>query len=62
MKHMKTGILVKPGSIRQLAKSIMRLLGDEDLRSRLAENAYTYAKSFSWDRTAKEFLGVIKAA
>ncbi|GBF09729.1 glycosyl transferase, group 1 [Aeropyrum pernix] len=60
VKHMETGILVEPGNIEQLAGAIVRLLTDEKLRSRLAESAYMYAQSFSWDNTAETFLKVVE--
>ena len=60
VKHMRTGILVRPGNIEKLAQTITCLLTDYRLRSKLAENAYRYAQQYSWDKTAKEFLKVIK--
>ncbi len=47
VKHMRTGILVEPGSIEELAKAIVMLLADEGLRKRLSENAHRYAQRFS---------------
>jgi glycosyltransferase involved in cell wall biosynthesis len=43
-----------------LAEKIVAVLGDERLRRRLSENALEYAKQFNWDKTAKEFMGVIE--
>ncbi len=62
VKHMETGILVEPGNIEQLAKAVSRLLSDDNLRDKLAENAYKYAQSFSWDNTAETFLKVVEGA
>ena len=59
VRHMETGMLVKPGDIEQLAKTITHLLTDHDLRDRLAENAYRHAQQYSWDKTAKNFLEVL---
>jgi len=61
VKHMETGILVKLGNIEQLAKTITWLLTDDNLRNRLAENAYRYVQQFSWDRVAEDFLEVIQS-
>ena len=55
VKHMETGILVKPGDTRGLAEAVTLLLTDERLRRRLGENAYRHARRFSWDHTAEEF-------
>jgi len=60
VKHMRTGILVRPGNIGKLAQTITYLLTDYELRSKLAENAYRYAQQYSWEKTVKEFLKVIK--
>jgi len=59
VKHMETGVLVEPGNIKALAEAIIHLLKDDELRNRLAENAYRYAQNFSWDDTAAKFLEVI---
>ena len=56
---MEIGILVEPEGIEQLTKTIVWLLTDDDLRNRLAENAYRYVQQFSWDRITKEFLEII---
>ena len=60
VKHMETGILVEPGNIEQLAKTIVWLLTDEALRNRLAENAYSQTQQFSWDRVVELFITFIK--
>lgn len=55
VRHMETGMLVPAGDIDGLAEAILRLLGDESLRSRLAENAYKHAQQHTWDKIAEEF-------
>ncbi len=62
VKHMETGILVKPGNTEKLTKAITTLLTDHKLREKLAENAYRYAQQFSWDKAAEDFLEVVKGA
>ena len=62
VKHMETGILVEPGNTEQLANTIKLLLIDNNLRNRLAENAYMYTQRFNWDNTAEKFLEVINGA
>jgi len=60
VKHVETGILVEPGNIEALAEAIIRLLKDDDFRRLLAENAYRWAQRFNWDKTAEEFLNVLR--
>ena len=62
VKHMKTGILVEPGSIEKLAEAITTLLTDRKLREKLGENAFRYAQRLSWNKTAENFLKVVKGA
>jgi glycosyltransferase involved in cell wall biosynthesis len=56
-----TGFLVGDGDVLGLAERVVAVLGDERLRRRLSENALEYAKQFSWDKTAKEFMKVIRS-
>ncbi|MCX6139337.1 MAG: glycosyltransferase family 4 protein [Candidatus Kapabacteria bacterium] len=53
-----SGILYQYGKIEQLAGSIVRVLLDDDLRSRLSEGAVHWASSFTWDRSAHEMLAL----
>jgi glycosyltransferase involved in cell wall biosynthesis len=39
---------------------LVRVLRDDGLRRRLGENALKYAKQFSWDKTADEFMKVLE--
>ena len=55
-----TGFLARNGDVRDLANKIIRVLGDEGLRERLSRNCLEYARRFSWDRTAEEFLRVLR--
>jgi glycosyltransferase involved in cell wall biosynthesis len=56
-----TGFLVGDDDVLGLAERIVAVLGDEALRRRLGENALEYAKQFNWDKTAQEFMKVIKS-
>jgi len=60
VKNMETGILVKPGNIEALAEAIIQLLTDNNLRNKLAENAYTNAQQYSWNKTAEAFMKIVK--
>jgi len=55
-----TGFLARNGDVKDLANKIVRVLGDEALRERLSRNCLKYARRFSWDRTAEEFLRVLR--
>jgi len=54
-----TGLLVPSGDVEALAEAIIRVLSDDGLRERLSRNALGWARSFSWDKTAKEFLKIV---
>ena len=55
-----TGFLARNGDVRDLANKIIRVLEDEGLRERLSRNCLKYARQFSWDKTAKQFMEIIK--
>jgi glycosyltransferase involved in cell wall biosynthesis len=55
-----TGVLVRSGDVGGLAKALVGVLEDEGFRRRLSWNALEYARGFSWDRTAEEFMKVIR--
>jgi len=55
----QTGFLVPEGNDAAAVASIVRLLGDPDLRSRLGETGRRWAmKHFGWDRTARRVARV----
>ena len=56
-----TGLLVESGDVEGLAEALVRVLQDEGLRRRLGEDALKYAQQFSWDKTAEEFMKILKA-
>ncbi len=45
----ETGLLVKPGSVAELAQALYRVLSDAAFRARLAEKTVAHARTFSWD-------------
>jgi len=55
-----TGLLVESGDVEALAEALTRVLQDDGLRRMLSENALKYAKQFSWDKTADEFMKVLE--
>ena len=59
----ETGLLVAPyGSVKALAKVIVRVLADDGLREKLSINAMKWARRFDWNRTATEALQVVERA
>ncbi|MBN1398063.1 MAG: glycosyltransferase family 4 protein [Bacteroidetes bacterium] len=56
----QTGLLYDYGNIEQLAGKIILLLKDENLRAKLTEGALSYAKSLTWNASAKVMLNVIE--
>lgn len=60
--HDKTGLLYEYGNIEQLAGSLVRILTDRELRTRLAAGAKKWAARFSWDRSAEMMMEVLEKA
>jgi len=57
VKDGETGILIKPGDVKQLSNAIIKLIEDEDYARRIKERAYEFIKNhYSWDRIAEEYL------
>jgi glycosyltransferase involved in cell wall biosynthesis len=55
-----TGFLAKDGDVEALARSVIEVLENKRLRLRLGDNALQYAKGFSWQRSADDFLRVLE--
>ncbi|GBF09526.1 hypothetical protein apy_12510 [Aeropyrum pernix] len=54
-----TGLLVPEGDYRALAKAIIDLLLNEELRLKMSQAARQHALSFSWENSARRFLILI---
>lgn len=52
------GLTVKPNDAKALATAIMSAWNDGDLRARLAGKGKERARLFTWERTAREMLGL----
>jgi glycosyltransferase involved in cell wall biosynthesis len=61
VKDGETGLLARSGDIEDLAGKIISILKDAELRDRLSWNALKSAKQFNWEKTAEEFLKVVKS-
>lgn len=54
------GILVNPRQPKEMAKVIEDLIKNPKLRQKLVEKGLKRAKQFSWEKAARETLGVLK--
>jgi len=55
-----SGLLVKKQNKEALAEAILKVLKDEGLRLKLSKNSLKWARRFSWDKSAREFMRVIE--
>lgn len=61
--HNKTGILVQPNSPNQLSHSIRNLLNNNDLSSKLSENAYQKVLStYNWHIIAQQLISILNTS
>lgn len=55
-----TGFLVPDGDHESLAEQIIEVLKNSSIRLKLSENALNHAKTFSWEKAAKQFIKVLE--
>ena len=55
-------ILFAPDDIERLASALREVVGSEERRHALSEQALERARAFSWDRCAEETLAVYREA
>lgn len=55
----ETGLLYTYGDVDDLAKKMVQILTDEELRKRLTKNAIEWAKRFDWGRAAAETITLL---
>jgi glycosyltransferase involved in cell wall biosynthesis len=60
IKHLETGLLAKAGDINDLASQTINILKSQTLRERLSRNALKFTTEFNWNKTAKEFINIMK--
>lgn len=60
--HEKTGLLVRHGDVSALARSIRRLLENEELRRAFGRAGRSFAEGLSWDRAAARLGRVFEDA
>lgn len=55
-RHMETGIVLsKNPDSKELARVMVKIVADSKLRNELSKNAILWAKSFSWEKSFREF-------
>jgi glycosyltransferase involved in cell wall biosynthesis len=54
VQHEKTGLLVKPGDLGELAEALRKLLSDERLREKMGKESYQYAEEFSIEKMTEQ--------
>jgi phosphatidylinositol alpha-mannosyltransferase len=52
----KNGLLVPPGNPAGIARTIIRVLNDNNLRNSLIEEGFKSAERYSWDKVSREVL------
>lgn len=55
IRHEYNGLLVKKGDINALAKTIIDVLKNDELRTRMSINAVRWSNNFEWDKSTREF-------
>jgi glycosyltransferase involved in cell wall biosynthesis len=60
IRHMETGILVPYGDIKEMANAMITLIENQELWTKMAENALQWAKQHSWDISTERFEKMIK--
>lgn len=58
----ENAILVEPGNPKALAEGIKKVLQDEELATKVAENAFKDVQQYSWDKRAEKILEFIQKA
>lgn len=62
VRNGETGLLVPGGDRSALARGIVTLLEDEELRERLGEGGLRWSRRFRWDAVAEAFARIVRAA
>jgi L-malate glycosyltransferase len=62
VEHERTGLMCEPGEWQSLAESVLRLLREGALASRIAANAYEESKKYRWESVRGEWLAAYRSA
>ncbi len=60
VKDGQTGLLVEPGSVDELTRGIKKLIEDDNLRKKLANNSFEEVKKYTWDHVVEKFENLIE--
>ena len=60
VENERTGLLSPVGDEHALAANVIRLLRDQDLAARLAENAHQESRNYTWDAVRDQWLKVYR--
>lgn len=60
VRNPSTGFLVDVGDADAFAEKIELLLKDEKIRNNFSKNSVNWAKNFTWDKSARELLKLLK--
>lgn len=58
VRNGESGLLYPYGDVATLAKMLTRIMVDQNERQRLSEGAVAWASTFTWERSAREMLGL----
>lgn len=62
VRHMESGILVRDGDIQAFADGLTMICGDKALREKLSKGAIKNAEKYNWNRSANNFLEILKSS
>ena len=54
----ENGFLIEPDDIRAVSAAIIKILSDQDLKTKLSERSIAFAKSMDWQSQARSYLKV----
>ena len=55
-----SALLINPESYKEIGEAISKIINDEALRQGLIKKGFERIKDFTWDRTAREFLRLLR--
>ena len=56
----ETGLLFEPNDVNDLTQKLNLLISDDSLRENMSAEGIKWAATFSWDKSATEFLAVLQ--